>query len=392
MLLQRLFRRRKKTILKNYTRGCRTIPQKKALLYYKTDVFFETSLADRYVHTNNWEIICIAQVLNQLGFSVDIVDRTVTPEELDTLPYTSYDLFLGIGAGNSGRYFARIAAKLPQALKIFYAAGPDPDQSNAWIREQYAQFSKRHPEADHITPRRTIDLVDITESMRVTDAIFCIGNAYTSGTYKKYGKPIQLIRPSSSPLLSLSTEDLASRNPQHFLYFGGSGHIVKGLDLVVETFQALPDHHLFICGPEEPEFEQVYHLRSDPPKNIHWIGFVDVAGEQFRKITSDCSYIILPSCSEGIATSVTTCLRRGLIPLVTKETGIDTEGFGYVIEDPYNLAALRAQIAAATHLSTKERTERMIGSYLHSFQYTQGQFERDITSALLRTLNAFDRL
>ncbi|MBP9762647.1 glycosyltransferase family 4 protein [Patescibacteria group bacterium] len=390
--LKKLFRPRKQVIVYNYTKGCRTTPKKKALLYYKTDVFYDRTLANRYVHTNNWEIICIAQCLNQLGFAVDIIDRTVTPQQLETLPYPSYDLFFGIGAGDSGRYFARIAEKVPQALKIFYAAGPDPDISNEWTLNRYKEFFKRHPEVSHISPRRTIEQVKIQESMKVTDVIFSIGNDYTSATYDQYKKPIHRIRPSSSPALSMSIEDIASRNPKHFLYFGGNGNIVKGLDLVVEAFAKLPDCKLFICGPDEDEFEQVYQLRTGKHPNIERFGFVQVGGEAFQKLTADCAFILLPSCSEGIATSVTTCLRRGLIPIVTRETGIDTETFGFLIDDPYDQEALIKQIREAASLSKAELATRMAHAYINSLQYTQGQFEQDMTRALVSSLEAAKRL
>ena len=40
---------------------------------------------------------------------------------------------------------------------------------------------------------------------------------------------------------------------KHFLWFGGGGAILKGLDLVVETFASLPHLQLSIIGPASYE-------------------------------------------------------------------------------------------------------------------------------------------
>ena len=45
-------------------------------------------------------------------------------------------------------------------------------------------------------------------------------------------------------------------------------------------------------------------------------------------------FILFPSCSEGMASGVLTCMNHGLIPIITKECGIDIEkGVGELIEN-----------------------------------------------------------
>lgn len=44
-------------------------------------------------------------------------------------------------------------------------------------------------------------------------------------------------------------------------------------------------------------------------------------------------YVILPSCSEGQATSVLTVMCNGLIPFITKYYGIDIQDFTFQINN-----------------------------------------------------------
>ena len=48
-------------------------------------------------------------------------------------------------------------------------------------------------------------------------------------------------------------------------------------------------------------------------------------GEQFRGISEQCSFTILPSCSEGVAGSVLTAMSAGIIPIVSRECGFEDD-------------------------------------------------------------------
>ena len=111
----------------------------------------------------------------------------------------------------------------------------------------------------------------------------------------------------------------------------------KGLDLVLEVFSELPDYHLTICGPlddpEEREFRQQYFHELYELPNINSVGWVDVSGKQFTDIASNCVALIYPSCSEGQAGSVITCLQASLIPLISYESGVDVNEFGVIFKE-----------------------------------------------------------
>ena len=218
-----------------------------ALIYYKTDPLVFKSLTRDYTHTNYWEIVEMVRIFNKLGYSVDVIDRTANIPNLNL--QDKYDIFLGIGAGDSGQFYSDIAEKIPKAIKILYAMGPEPVLSNELIKKRYDYFNKRHP---GLNPemRRVITRVDIDKAIKYTDAIFINGNDFTKNSYQKFGKEICRVFSSSHPDLAMKIEEPSKRSQNRFLYFGGNGNIVKGLDLVLEVFSGLPNIELYIGAPD----------------------------------------------------------------------------------------------------------------------------------------------
>ena len=97
---------------------------KRAALYYKTEPLI--SGIGNYHHTNNWEIRKAIEILNINGFSVDLIDRTNN----SWAPKKKFDLFLGLGVGNTGDKFVKYAKASQAKKKVLLAMGPQPDISN----------------------------------------------------------------------------------------------------------------------------------------------------------------------------------------------------------------------------------------------------------------------
>jgi glycosyltransferase involved in cell wall biosynthesis len=368
-------------IIRNFDEFC----EKKighALLYYVGRPFIFKKNMDNYTHTNQWEVVEIAKILNELGFWVDIVDRDVDIDKFH--PEDKYDIFIGIGSGNSGRHYPEIASQVQSATKIFYATGMNPDIRNKYVLKRHDLFSKRN-NGIKLKLRRIADKVDMESAMRHTDAIFSTGNQTTMETYARYKKPMFRIYPSTSPKIRFDTTNLKEGDKKKFLYFGGNGNLVKGLDLVIEAFSELPDLNLYICAPEEDDFFEHYSDLISKSKNIHFLGFIKVAGKKFNDITSKSGYVILPSASEAPGTSVTTCMRRGLIPIVTRECGLDVGDFGFLIED-IEIDALKKQILEISEMPDRDFKERSTKTYMESFKYTQQSFSDSFRAALLNLI------
>ena len=78
---------------------------------------------------------------------------------------------------------------------------------------------------------------------------------------------------------------------------------------------------LIIAGIQQGELKKLYPI----PKNVVHIGFINLKSERFLNLMNEASFILFPSCSEGMASGVLTCMNHGLIPIITKECGIDIE-------------------------------------------------------------------
>jgi glycosyltransferase involved in cell wall biosynthesis len=388
-LIYKIFRPR---VIWGYRKHCTGNTVNKALLYYKTDAFVFGQLAKKYGHTNFWESLQIARILNLHGFSVDIVDRTAN---IDTLNLKNdYGLFIGIGAGDSGQNYVSISQRVPSAIRVLYALGPEPSLSNKLTEERYSYFKERHP-GTRIVKRRIVNKIDMNESIKHTDAIITTGNEFVVSSYEKFGKKVYSINLSTHPILNFDVSELAGRSQNCFLYFGGNGNIVKGLDLVIEVFSQLPELQLFICAPEdETEFNAVYDTIIKNSRNIHFLGFIDVGGRVFNRVTSLCGYVILPSCSEAAATSVTTCMRRGLIPVVTRQVGLNIGNFGHLLES-IEVEKLKKQIITISTESKDIFIKRILDTYTESFMYTQdgfiSTFERALADVLNENINKYEK-
>lgn len=357
----------------------------RALVYFKTEEFLLNGIFQDFSHTNNWESYELACVLNRLGFVVDIIDRTADLNDIKKIK-DIYKIFIGIGVGDSGKYFPDIAERIPSAIRVLFAMGPEPNLSDRVTRERHNYFRERHPEFP-IVDRRLISNVNTKRLYAATDAIITIGNKWSFGSYSHLGKDVYKIYLSSYSGLKMLPDEHYKKSQKSFLYFGGNGNVTKGLDIALDAFKKLPDLDLYVGAPEsEEDFNVFYKTIIECCQNIHPLGFVDVTSEKFKNITQMCGYVILPSASEGCATSVTTCMRRGLIPIVTIESGIEVDNFGYLITDirPDKLAE---QLKIISETDRAEFDRRIIETYKQSSKYTESNFTFSLKKALTEILN-----
>ncbi|NRB39313.1 MAG: glycosyltransferase [Pseudomonadales bacterium] len=72
---------------------------------------------------------------------------------------------------------------------------------------------------------------------------------------------------------------------------------------------------------------------------------------------SECVFAIFPSCSEAEASSVLNLMANGLIPIMTKETGISVGEFGFLIEG-FNDSAIEKAVSKALTSNEHELLQR----------------------------------
>jgi glycosyltransferase involved in cell wall biosynthesis len=354
-------------------------PRPRALLHYKTEPIYDPRVASQYRHTNSWEILELTRILDDLGFTVDVVDRV----ERKWLPSDRYNVVIGNASGNSGQRYPEYCAATPSAKHVFYGTGPHPVEANRLVIERYDALEDRTGVKGK--PMRVMDKVNMPACMANTDAILTIdGNGFTRSTYEPEGKPIETFTSSTSPELAFDRNWLESRRLDSFLCFAGNGFIAKGVDLAVEAFLESPELRLTVAGPgDDRAFWHVYGERIKKAPNIDYVGFLDVAGPVYAELVKTHAWSLLPSTAEGLCTSVATTMRSGLVPVVTHETSVATGDFGVLLpSDPVEINnGLPQTIKALSKTNISEYRQRAISSAEASNAYTQQAFQNSIRQA-----------
>lgn len=346
-LLKFLFLKKKKEIvfIKDYFQSGQT---QRVLLSYITTPFIT---ADHTTHTNRQECYAIAEIFHEKGYSVDIATYD---SDID-IDYSGYDCIFGFGEPLCKSFNQNTS----NPVRIYYATEAHISWNNfATLKRALEVYAKKN-----------VWLLDSCRIARQTwpqqttlvDAIIVLGGAWGTKIYKQHydGKIISLY-PSYNADISRAL--LASKNfaltRDHYLWFGSVGAIHKGLDWLLEIFSEYPEKTLHIAGlvENEKEFMAAYS-KEFSLHNIVLHGFVDVQSLKFRELMLQCAFVILPSCSEGLSTSLLNTMCNGLIPIATLESGFDfTQSF--IPIQALNINATRSAILESNSLSLQEIAQR----------------------------------
>ena len=306
-------------------------------------------------HTNYAEALEIAKVFNKLGYNVDIVDYDYE----SNLDYDKYSIIFGFGEPLINSFYRRNH----KILTIYYGTGMHVIHQNhatlKRIEEVYKKKGKLLLESGRI--------VDKAWSVQTSlvDNIITLGNDEVVNSYQKYFSRKIYNIPVSYYKLFDHEEILRNKNfgdaKNHFLWFGSSGLIHKGLDLLLEVFKGFPNLDLHICGPidNEPKFKAIYYEELYNTKNIHTYGYQNIQSKSFKDIISKCAFIIFPSCSEGEPSSVINVMVYGLIPIVTNAAGIRIKDFDIEIKE-LTQESIKEAINKAINLNVDEIKKRSL--------------------------------
>lgn len=274
-----------------------------------------------YSHTHHIESLLIARTFLDLGYSVDVIDY----RNRNFIPVKPYTFFV------SARTFLEvIAARLGKNCTVIAHL-----DTSHFLFNNHAAYGRTLA----LRERRRIScpsirLIEHNKAIEFAHYGVVLGNETTMDTYR-YSNTRLYPLPVPSPLtFPLPVKNYAEcRN--HFLWFGSSGFVHKGLDLALEAFCGMPDLHLHVCGPidEDKDFCNSFRKELFHTPNIHTAGWMDINSPEFREITLKTAALVYPSCAEGQAGAVVVCLHAGLIPIISRESGLSMEQFGVVLRD-----------------------------------------------------------
>ena len=222
--------------------------------------------------------------------------------------------------------------RLQSATRVFLATTLNHVTHNANLRRRHQSLVERRGCA--VRQRRVYS--EHMPAVRSSHAIVGVGNNFTMGTLATaFEGSIYTFNNQGIPSPEPAEPKDFSEARRHFLFFASGSQMQKGLDLLLEVFPRLPDLHLYVCSAfeDEPDFCVCYRRELFETPNIHPVGWVTVNSPEFARLVRTCAYMIYPSCSDGQAGAVVQSMHAGLIPLVTREAGIDTEDFGVTLTD-----------------------------------------------------------
>ncbi|MEN6565060.1 MAG: glycosyltransferase [Veillonellales bacterium] len=294
---------------------------KNCLLKYITGPFRQP-VSSRPWHQNLWQVSALAGIIGEWGYNVDVIDWVAA-----RIDFTKeYDLVVDISPHNRQIYESRLR---PDCRELLYATGSSPQ----W---QYRQEELR---LAALFERCGVKLKPQTNQEyqyphpNDFDHLLLMGNQHTLGTFENVEKTkVSLLK--NNGCIVVPDLDFSLKSSRNFLFLASQPQVLKGLDLLLEVFPCNPQTTLYVCSlfEREPDFCTLYRQELFHCHNIKPIGFLDTSGPIFREIVRHCSYMILPSCSEGISGSALTAMSFGLVPLLSKECGIN-EDEGQILEN-----------------------------------------------------------
>ena len=342
--------------------------------YHKKDkVYMRT-------HQNKREALIIGKIFYSLGYNVKVA-RCNAPKECDD---RHYDIIFGLDPN-----FVTMSQKNPQALKIYYATGAYWKHQYSIVKNRIDSFNKKH--GTHLPYSRS---VDAHNSCEIADIIFQIGSSFTIQTYPpELQNKIKIINQSSNFSQECNLQHkLQSVSIKDFLWFGSSGSILKGLDLVLDFFISHPQYNLPVIGSLDEGFIDIYQKQIDECRNITLYGFLDTNSELFMNLAYLCAFNIFPSGSEGCPGSVITMMQMGVIPITSRWGAIDNiEHYGYLLPE-LSVEAIGKGVEWASMLP-QDKFHKLIREniYYSTQTWNLEQFENEFRSTLKETIKTKER-
>jgi hypothetical protein len=331
-------------------------------------------------HQNRQETLIFEEVIQELNLSYIFNDYN-RPLNFKK---RKFDIIFGIEPN-----FKKMCIKNPKAIKIYYATGAYYKHQNMMIINRTNIFSEKYKM--NYPLRR---LVKEHDSCEIADFIFQIGSKFTIETYPEHLRSkILLINQTSHVFKNIDIDQkIKTTSKKEFIWFGSSGTILKGLDLVIEYFLSNETYNLHIVGPVEEEFISVFKDKLREARNITLYGFLDVQSKIFLELANKCAFLIFPSGSEGAPGSVINLQKLGVIPITSRWASCDKiTDLGYVLKD-LNISSIDEAIQWSQSLSKEEMTRYIkdnhnYASYMHNCDRFKSEMKERLSSIISKQLN-----
>ena len=342
--------------------------QKRVLICYKSYGFL-TNFNIKNDRTTPFEIFKIVSVFSQLGFIVDIIYCNDI-KSVEIIKNNNYFIIFGFG-----EVFYQMANLKPDATTIIYMTEQPPEFSLREEKKRIKYYYERHKK--HAKIRRSGLFYKFHHFERLYSAVVTLGDI--APFFNNYEKVYNIFPTGIINTNFVLNNEKHNSSRNQFLWIGSIGSIHKGLDILIDIFSQRSDIILHICGLDNVERK---FLNFEKKENIKDYGFVDVRSDLFLSIVNSCSYCILPSCSEGFATSITTGMLHGLIPIVTKDIGLNCLGDKAIFLEDYTVEYIDSVLSKVLE---KPLNELQSMSY-NAYSFARENFVLDTFETNFRTI------
>lgn len=320
-------------------------PQKRILLAYHHYAPFTLPVDRPIYHASIIHYFQMIQILQDNNFVIDICDCN-NLQALKEIRNVKYDYILGFG-----EIFPKICDLNTQAKKILFVTENHPDV----VKDKYLERLLYYKERNGVKPPYSLkrNKYYSPEMFECADYGIIIGNEFNAQYMypfflKSYRIKVNAIFNSSFSF----SEKKWTKIRTHFTWFGSNGTIHKGLDILLDYFKLNPDIVLNVFGLSKAEKPIMNRYKNI--SNIIFNDRVSVQSQSFiDNVVMNNTFVILPSCSEGMASGVATCMAHGLIPIVTRESGLDPQPFILELDD-YYLESIDSLIKTVLTYSNEE--------------------------------------
>ncbi len=317
-------------------------------------------------------------ILSRYG-EVEYVDGVKPPKKLKR---RQYDLLVGIQGSLTP------LCRLARFDKVvLFAVNMHPAERNLILQsfnERYRVCSSKH------VVRNCVHLRQMDDIERA-DAVLLVGNATIARSFLKHGTALESLRrfnyTSALPLRDVAS--LAPGKPVRVLYVATEMCLRKGFDVLSDMLLSVRELS-FLCGIVGSGGDAEYRaklaaLQAELGDKLVVHGWVDSSSPEYVQLLRGYDVVLFPSLEEGQAGSVLDAMSQGLVPLITRQTGVDFSPLGFLV--PEIQSAANAELLRRVLALDAEDLRALQCRTLAWYQQNHADWEQN----LARALDAFIR-
>lgn len=364
---------KKNRVIFNINLDINNIQQRKLAFVYLDHSLLNSDFSSA-THTSISESSVLIKLFIDQGFCIDVIDVFQNPKMIyEKLKDKQYDCIFGFSS-----IFDLLAENNPRACKIMYCTENEPCFSLTEEKKRLDYYKLRHGKNLPIKRSGTF------YHEKHFNNIDCIVTLSDNSNFIKYEKTVYETNPTGLINKHFDITDIKENRHSNYLWFGSSGVIHKGLDILVEAFNSMPqENHLYVYGLAD-EDEKLLDITNS---NIHLRGRISVESKEFIDVVKKCNYIILPSCSEAMSTAVLTGMLHGLIPIVTKDAGMNRLGENVIYIESHKVEALNILLRTVNNTPVNVVFQKKIEVYKYAHKHFKiEQFKTNMTKIIRKIL------